>query len=1557
MAVETIVSEDSIRYTIKNGDGAVNVPLLDESYLPINKDIYLDFTDLTRAQVLKQIGNKSTINVTALENKYYSDEFDGAVVKYGSSAEDVLCLEGFNYKTNNNIYIKTKSDKDFINISDLFKMVNFDIPKDSYAHEAPYGWFEATIFNDKIVSGATNDMIDGGAGNDTIIAGAGDDTLKGGLGDDVITGGTGHNKIIFTMGDGNDTINLTKGEQLDIVIQDEMGRQIDLDGLKYDLVNNGKDLRIIIMEEIRSKEDYEVTDSIIIKNFGVSDGTNNATKKSQSTGFVKVNGTELKDLLLEIDILDDKYNGTWLNERIDASDIELEKRVRDGKTWTYVKKETTDAGVRINGNNGDDEIIGSKYSDTLNGGNGNDNIEGGFGNDSIIAGAGNDTLTGGRGNDTLVGGLGENTFKFESGDGNDVVRIDARSTKNTIIINSGSAINFRADKKNLVIDYSVDTITIENGLNLAQSVLDKIYIKLDEEEKSLGEYLKDNPVYVSGEGVVNGTKLNDHIDLIEPSNTKTISVANAGAGDDIVYGTYYNDRINGGDGDDTLLGDNGNDTINGGNGDDAIDAGEGNDVIYGGNGDDIIDAGDGDDIVYGGNGNDTIIGGIGNNKLYGEGGENTFEYDMVYDNDEFINDTIYSGKGTDTIDFSSNIGFDLGLFQRDGSLKISGNDLIFKFENRDFSITIKDYLKLKNKHSVKFIKLFEETLTLDEFIKEVGITYDENDIKKGVVNGTALSENFDLKQSKTGVKVNAGAGDDTILGSYNDDTIYGGDGDDYINGNGGNDHLYGGKGNNVFELDSSGNYTIYEERVGANNTLKLISASGEFVKSGNDLIIDDYIKLKDYFVNAKNKAKYNIQVGEDIFTIEDYINNKSSYGVTVTGSGKINGSDLNDYITGSDKADVINAFGGNDTIVGGAGNDTLIGGLGENTFDFNDGDGNDLVRINVKSTKNTINFQRNFDISVSTNKNNLIIKYGENSVTIENGLNLAQSVKDNIFIFANGLEKSLTEFLDEYFVEISSDKGGVINGTKINDNITGSDKNDRINGGDGNDIIDGRGGNDTIYGGNGDDSIVAGTGDNRLYGGSGNNKFYFVDDNLGENIIYEERVGARNTLVFEQVDENFVAKNGNDLILTTKGTGSVIIKDYFAKNIKNKATYYIQFGNSSEQLLEDYLASLDSEFHVFGSGVIYGTEYDDVITGSDRADTIYGLGGNDTIYAGKGNDKIYGGDGDDVIFCEEGNNRVEGGNGNDAINGSFTGKDTIYGGAGNDDILVYNKGNVDAGDDDDKISALGSNNTIQGGNGDDEILVWGKSNLVHGGNDNDTIYVNGTLNTIYGDDGDDIIYSRGANNTIYGGKGDDEIHIGWDENYNGNVERTIFDNHGTYNGGEGDDRYIIEDYDGTIDGAPASPLGKALIIDSAGEDTIVYSKYDHSEVQFMINFTKDGKVQNFSKNCNYDMIALNNYELMQTKSAEEFWGNDGGSYISASKLGEIEHFETKDGYYIDNTTLQSIAEQVASWLTSHNFDSVADMLKNSGDESTLAMNISEISDIINNGGNYWASRR
>ncbi|MBE9080511.1 hypothetical protein IQ241_25055, partial [Romeria aff. gracilis LEGE 07310] len=66
-------------------------------------------------------------------------------------------------------------------------------------------------------------------------------------------------------------------------------------------------------------------------------------------------------------------------------------------------------------------ILGSESSEQLVGSTGADRLYGFSGNDILNAGLGNDILVGGTGNDTLYGGAGNDTYRFERGDGQDVI--------------------------------------------------------------------------------------------------------------------------------------------------------------------------------------------------------------------------------------------------------------------------------------------------------------------------------------------------------------------------------------------------------------------------------------------------------------------------------------------------------------------------------------------------------------------------------------------------------------------------------------------------------------------------------------------------------------------------------------------------------------------------------------------------------------------------------------------------------------------------------------------------------------------------------------------------------------------------------------------------------------------------------------------------------------------------------------------------------------------------------------------------------------------------------
>jgi len=56
-----------------------------------------------------------------------------------------------------------------------------------------------------------------------------------------------------------------------------------------------------------------------------------------------------------------------------------------------------------------------------------------------------------------------------------------------------------------------------------------------------------------------------------------------------------------------------------------------------------------------------------------------------------------------------------------------------------------------------------------------------------------------------------------------------------------------------------------------------------------------------------------------------------------------------------------------------------------------------------------------------------------------------------------------------------------------------------------------------------------------------------------------------------------------------------------------------------------------------GSGVVIGTQHDDVICGSGANDTLIGLGGNDILIGFGGNDRMFGGRGYDHLYGNDGN--------------------------------------------------------------------------------------------------------------------------------------------------------------------------------------------------------------------------------------------------------------------------------------------------------------------------------
>jgi Ca2+-binding RTX toxin-like protein len=293
-----------------------------------------------------------------------------------------------------------------------------------------------------ITSVAAGITADTGTGDDIVTVDAasvtGGATITTGEGADQVDISDTGNDVVVTTGAGADVITLaddtaadvnTGGDDDSITLGNDVAATID--------AGDGNDTLTL------AANDYS-DDGLSIANVEVVDISAGAATISAAT-FAGDSAFELQSTGADIsnDVLSVNVMST------DATTVDASEVTTTG---------FTQAGVTINGNDGDDVLTHNGYSGVVNGGDGNDTIyglgsadggndvlNGNDGDDTIDGGAGVDIITGGAGQDTLTGGAGADTFAFSAGD----------STNDT-------------STADIIVDYTegVDSITAAGGVGV-----------------------------------------------------------------------------------------------------------------------------------------------------------------------------------------------------------------------------------------------------------------------------------------------------------------------------------------------------------------------------------------------------------------------------------------------------------------------------------------------------------------------------------------------------------------------------------------------------------------------------------------------------------------------------------------------------------------------------------------------------------------------------------------------------------------------------------------------------------------------------------------------------------------------------------------------------------------------------------------------------------------------------------------------------------------------------------------------------------------------------------
>ncbi|NKJ83913.1 M10 family metallopeptidase [Rhizobium leguminosarum] len=416
------------------------------------------------------------------------------------------------------------------------------------------------------------------------------------------------------------------------------------------------------------------------------------------------------------------------------------------------------------------------------------------------------------------------------------------------------------------------------------------------------------------------------------------------------------------------------------------------------------------------------------------------------------------------------------------------------------------------------------------------------DLAGGPNNGYARGNIFNALLYNDNVaslieNVQAGSGDDTIVGNEANNMLWGNAGNDSLSGGTGVDTLIGGTGNDTYFVDNAADVVT------------------ENAREGTDTV----------------RATASYTLGANVENL------------TFIGTGAFSGvgNGLDNTITGGAATDTLLGGAGNDTLDGGAGADTLLGGAGDDTYIVdnagdsvteNASEGTDTVRTNLASYTlgaNVENLTYNGTAAFAGTGNSLdnLIIGGAASDMLSGGagndtLNgsagadtLIGGAGDDIYAVDNAGD-SVTENASEGTDTVRTNLASYTLGANV-ENLT-------YNGtaaftGTGNSL------DNLITGGNGGNTLTGGAGDDILIGGAAAD-FFIYSPNWGHDTItnFVATGTAHDTI---RIDHSVFAdwasllaassQSGNDTIITADADNTITLQSILVSSLQSEDFQFV----------------------------------------------------------------------------------------------------------------------------------------------------------------------------------------------------------------------------------------------------------------------------------------------------------------------------------------------------------------------------------------------------------------